>query len=226
MNNELQKRTISSAFIIPITFFFIIQGSVYFAIFLGIFFLIASYEWFEMNTKKSITFFGILYLSVAFYLAYGLRNNSGLEVFLFVIIICIFTDLGGYIFGKIFKGPRLTKISPNKTYSGIIGSFFLSLIAGLIYNQNFLNLINTDKDIISIYFFNNFVFYPNFKVIFLILLISAISQIGDLIMSYFKRLVSIKHTGKFLPGHGGLLDRIDGIIFAVPVFYLLINFFK
>ena len=117
-------------------------------------------------------------------------------------MICIFTDIGGYVFGNIFKGPKLTKISPSKTYSGVIGSFLFSLIIGIIfvkYLEN--NLLDNDLT----------------KIIISILMISLISQLGDLIISFFKRKAKLKDTGKILPGHGGLLDRIDGIIFVMPL---------
>ena len=119
-----------------------------------------------------------------------------------IILICIFTDIGGYVFGNIFKGPKLTKISPSKTYSGVIGSFLFSLIIGIIfvkYLEN--NLLDNDLT----------------KIIISILMISLISQLGDLIISFFKRKAKLKDTGKILPGHGGLLDRIDGIIFVMPL---------
>ena len=127
-----------------------------------------------------------------------------------MIIVCIFTDTGGYIFGKTFKGPRLTKVSPKKTYSGVIGSFLMALLFGFIYIKYFGKksriLLETD---------------PIF-VILLILFISLASQIGDLIISYFKRKAKLKDTGKILPGHGGILDRIDGIIFVMPIIYLCV----
>ena len=210
INKELQKRILSSIILIPIAIYFIIQGSIFFIFFLSALFLATSYEWANMcKTKYSIIFFGIMFLSISFFLAYYIRENIGLIFFLFIILICIFTDIGGYVFGKIFKGPKLTKISPNKTYSGVIGGFLLSLAAGLF----FLNYTNTD-------FLEN----DSTKILLGILFISLISQIGDLIISYFKRLAKIKDTGKILPGHGGLLDRIDGIIFVVPVSYLLFNY--
>ena len=127
-----------------------------------------------------------------------------------MITVCIFTDIGGYFFGKIIKGPRLTKISPKKTYSGVFGSFLISLLFGLIYikylGKKSRIILETD---------------PTF-IIILILLISLVSQIGDLIISYFKRKAKLKDTGKILPGHGGFLDRIDGIIFVMPITYLCV----
>ena len=215
MKKEFEKRVLSSLIIIPTAFFFIIKGSVFFIFFLGVFFLATSYEWLKMNKKNSLKLLGIIYLLATTYFAYLLRDSFGVKIFIFVIIICIFTDIGGYIFGKIFKGPKLIKISPNKTYSGMIGSFILSVIAGSIYSQYLSTFTLFEVTI----FLKNDLFY-----ILLILFISAISQIGDLIISYFKRLAKVKDTGKIIPGHGGLLDRVDGIIFAVPVSYVMFRF--
>ena len=159
---------------------------------------------------------GIIFLFLSFFSAYLLRLNFGLNAFLFVIIICIFTDIGGYSFGKIFKGPKLTKISPNKTYIGMVGSFILPIIAVLVFSE--YNIYIFMYDIIHNFKQNNFFYF------IIILFISAVSQIGDLIISYFKRLAKVKNTGVLLPGHGGLLDRVDGIIFAIPVSYLLIRY--
>ena len=162
------------------------------------------------KNKDLIRIFGLFFLFFSFFSTIYLRQYIGLNFFLFLMIICIFTDTGGYIFGKIFKGPRLTKISPKKTYSGVIGSFLSSLIFGLIYIKHFGKkskiLLETD---------------PLFM-ISLIIFVSLVSQIGDLIISYFKRKAKLKDTGKILPGHGGFLDRIDGVIFVMPIIYLCV----
>ena len=210
IDEELQKRILSSIIFLPIAVFFIFQGSIFFIFFLSLLLLATGYEWTKMCKKNYyLVIFGIIFLIFSFFLAYYIREKIGLLFFFFIIVICIFTDMGGYVFGKIFKGPKLTSISPNKTYSGVIGSFLISLAAGLIFLQ-YTN-INLFK--------NN-----SFEFLLSILFISLISQIGDLIISYFKRLAKIKDTGKILPGHGGLLDRIDGIIFAIPFSYLLFNY--
>ncbi len=207
MLKEFEKRLLSSLILIPIAFFFIIKGSKFFIFFLSIIFFIICFEWIKMNKRKDgVRIIGIIFLFFSLYTAFYLRENSGLYFFLFIIIICIFTDIGGYIFGKTFKGPKLTSISPNKTYSGVIGSFLFSLISAIIYIK---------------YFGNSFEIKLNtFSLLFLILFISLISQVGDLIISYFKRKAKLKDTGKILPGHGGLLDRIDGLIFVLPIIYL------
>jgi len=208
MKKEFEKRILSSIILIPIALFFIIKGSLFFLFFLGIFFYTTSYEWVKMNKEGTLKIIGIIYLFIVSYSAYYLRENFGFKIFIFIITICIFTDIGGYIFGKLFKGPKLIKISPNKTYAGMIGGFILSMFAGSIYKEN-----------ISIYSYQ----IENPEFLLIILLISAISQIGDLIISYFKRSAKVKDTGKLLPGHGGLLDRVDGIIFAVPISYLILT---
>ena len=219
INKELRNRLLSSIIIIPITLFFIIKSSFYFFIFLTIFFLIVSFEWIKMSKTLLIRIIGILYLFLATYLIYLLRISFPLEIILMILIICIFTDIGGYTFGKIFKGPKLTKISPKKTYSGVIGSFVFSLIATIIFIKKFslisFSSIDTSSELINSFRLEEIS-------IFFILFISLISQVGDLIISYFKRLAKIKDTGNLLPGHGGLLDRVDGIIFAMPISYILL----
>ena len=210
-NNELQKRILTSIILIPVSFFFIIQGSFIFILFLSLIFLVTGMEWLKMTKKKDLLrILGLFFLFLSFFSTIYLRQYVGLNFFLFLIIVCIFTDTGGYIFGKIFKGSKLTKISPKKTYSGVIGSFILSLLFGLTYikylGQKSKILLETD---------------PIF-IIFLILFISLVSQIGDIIISYFKRKAKLKDTGKILPGHGGFLDRIDGILFVMPITYLCV----
>ena len=207
MNSELKKRILSSIVLIPFSFFLILKGSIYFNIFLLVCFLISCYEWNLMSKKIYYKLFGTLFLLFSFFSAYTLRNLDpnplGVFVFLFVIIICISTDIGGYFFGNLLKGPKLTKISPKKTYSGTIGSFLLSILVIFLF-FSFLKK-NYNLDI-------NF----SYSVFFAVISLSFVSQIGDIIISYFKRLSKIKDSGKLIPGHGGLLDRIDGMLFAFP----------
>ena len=209
MIKEFEKRLLSSLILIPIAIFFIIQGSVFFIFFLSILFLATSYEWLKMSKKSSLLkILGIIFLLFSFYVAYKVREGESFKLFLFIVIICISTDIGGYIFGKIFKGPKLTKISPNKTYAGVIGSFLLSLITGL----TFIHYFGKDPTKLNT---------EGLPVLLMILFISLVSQIGDLIISYFKRKSKLKDTGKIIPGHGGLLDRIDGLI-CLPALFILV----
>tara|TARA_B100001059_G_scaffold213277_1_gene229002 strand:- start:236 stop:886 length:651 start_codon:yes stop_codon:yes gene_type:complete len=209
MKNEIYKRILSSILLVPVALFFIIKGSFFLIFFLIICFFISAYEWYLITKKIKFSLSGYIILIFSFYSVFELRNNLPGEYFyiLLVTIICVATDIGGYIFGKTFKGPKLTKISPNKTYSGMFGGFFLSLISTHVY----INNIN----------FAQFKIETSIEFFFIVFLISAISQLGDIIISYFKRLSKIKNTGKIIPGHGGLLDRIDGMIFAFPFSYLI-----
>ena len=215
MKNEFYKRIFSSLILIPLSFYFIIKGSIFFNFFLGFCFLITSLEWYMMTNKKNYHIFGYIFLIFSFYTAYYLRNYdtqglSSLFIFCFVLIICIATDIGGYILGKIFKGPRLTKISPNKTYSGMIGGYLFSLLSLII-------LIGYDE-----LPYNDFM-ELTLETFVIVILISSVSQIGDITISFFKRVSKIKDTGKLIPGHGGILDRIDGMLFAFPFSYLLFS---
>jgi phosphatidate cytidylyltransferase len=139
-------------------------------------------------------------------LSYEIYKTESSIFFLYVISICFFTDIGGYVFGKIIGGKKLSKISPNKTIAGTVGSFIFSIIPFIIV-LNF-NYIDLEFNLINTMF---------------CLLISLISQLGDLFISFIKRKANIKDTGKLLPGHGGVLDRLDGIIFAVPFSYFLLK---
>ena len=209
MTNEIFKRILSSIALIILSFYCIIDGSYFFNIMLAIIFLISSLEWNKMSQKKSYYLFGFLYLIFSLFCVYQLRFSFTYDasLFIFITLLCILTDTGGFIFGKIFKGPKLTKYSPNKTYSGLLGSFILSLF--LIPLNIFFNLIEKNTYI---------------ELTFFILIVSGASQMGDIFISYFKRISNIKDTGNLIPGHGGLLDRIDGMLFAFPITYLLIYF--
>jgi phosphatidate cytidylyltransferase len=150
------------------------------------------------------TFLYVFFIFCA--LSIEIYRQEGSVFFLYLISICFFTDIGGYTFGKIIGGKKLSEISPNKTISGTIGSFLFSLLPIILFkNFNYLDL------------------EFNLKNITFCLLVSLISQLGDLSISYLKRKSKIKDTGKILPGHGGVLDRVDGIIFAVPCSYLLLK---
>ena len=212
MNLEISKRILSSIIIVAIALFFIIKGSFFFIFFMLLFFLVVAYEWYQMSKKSNYLLTGFIFLSFSTYSAYLLKGTTTSEEFYFLMVIltCVATDIGGYIFGKIFKGPKLIKISPNKTYAGMFGGFFLSIISvNFFFNYAYeLNLEYKLKDFTQ-------------EVFILVLLISSVSQIGDLVVSYFKRKSKIKNTGIIIPGHGGLLDRVDGLIFAIPFSYLL-----
>ena len=206
MKKNLQIRIITSMVLI------LLLGSAFlskiFLVFaLLIFSIISIIEFFNISKKifnknsfqiiSNILFiFYIFIFSIIFFI---LSNFDYLKIILFSLILCcIGSDLGGYIFGKIFKGPKLTKISPNKTISGSIGSFIFACV--------FFSSI-----------FYLFTFYFNFQILVIGLITSFACQIGDLFFSYLKRKAFLKDTGNFLPGHGGVLDRLDGIFLGVPL---------
>ncbi len=204
MNKELIKRILSSIVLIPLALFFVIKGSFLFIFFISICFLIIAYEWYMMSKKNNYFYYGLIFLILSFLSIYYLRiESANYLTTLFVGTVCVSTDIGGYIFGKIFKGPKLTKLSPNKTYAGMIGGYFLSISTATLiplFNFNIMEL----------------------REFFFVIGISSVSQFGDITISYFKRLSKIKDTGKIIPGHGGLLDRVDGMIFAFPFAYSII----
>ena len=216
MNEELIKRILSSIILIPIVLFFIVKGAYFFNFFILICLSVSIYEWNHMSGNKKYKIPGMIFIILSFYSAYYFRNEFYGDYLYFVLIlfICVFTDIGGYVFGKFFKGPKLTKISPKKTYSGVIGGYLFSIIFMTFffnyadYISEITNIKTTSKELSL----NNFI---------LTIFISTISQFGDIAVSFFKRKSKIKDTGKIIPGHGGLLDRIDGMIFAFPATYLI-----
>ncbi len=208
--NNLSKRIVTSFFLLLIFFICFFYNKY---LWLALLIITSIVSFFEFNnlikkiwiTDKGKIFFinltSIFFLIFFIYSAYKIGLNK--QAFIFILFICIFSDIGGYIIGKIVGGKKLSKISPNKTISGSIGSFIFSLFPlasfYFFYDKNLLIL----------------------KLFFLTLILSFICQIGDLFISFFKRKAKVKDTGKILPGHGGLLDRIDGIIFTIPVAFLI-----
>ena len=206
MTREFIKRIFTSIALIGIFLLCFFTHAYFFYVLIII---VSSISWIELNNifmkiklKKSLkninVFLSFIYLSFfTFIVCYSYHEKISL---IFILLVCIFSDIGGYIIGKTIGGKKLTKISPKKTISGSIGSLFFSIIPLFI-----LNIYDNDEYLIKIFIF------------LLCLLISLACQIGDLFISYLKRKAKVKDTGNILPGHGGLLDRIDGIILAVPV---------
>ena len=207
---ELIKRFITSIVLI-ILLSLMLKSSV---VLISSLLLIFVFSWIEFSflfekifkKKKNFFYFKYIFKFVIFiYLLFFINiivdefllNQPNIsQNILFVITVCIFSDIGGFVFGKIFKGKKLTKISPNKTFARMYGSFILTIIFTIIY-CHYLNIDN-----LKIYIIN-------------CLLISLVCQLGDLFVSYLKKS-NVKDTGNILPGHGGILDRIDGILFALP----------
>jgi len=155
-------------------------------------------------TFKSLSLIYLSLLTFVILIIFATDNDHEFFV-IFSLFISIASDIGGIVFGKFFKGRKLTKISPKKTISGSVGAFLFSISLIFFYDQNFEE-------------------YSYITLLLIIISISFISQIGDLFISYLKRKAKVKNTSNILPGHGGLLDRVDGIIFAVPFGIFLSNF--
>ena len=212
MSSNLKKRILTSIFLLSLLtgMFFYSYIMIISLIIIAIISWIEFYALISKIIKKNITkdkFFRFFYKTISLFYLSGLvylilvieSNYSNLKIYLlYSILVAIMSDIGGLVFGKIFKGKKLTKISPKKTISGSIGSFIFSLLLipffyDVYIDQNLLNLF------------------------MITIILSLISQLGDLFVSLLKRKAKVKDTSDMLPGHGGVLDRIDGIIFVIPL---------
>ena len=205
ITNNLKKRIFTSLLLFFL--FFLIYYFNFFLIYslivLGVLSLIEFYNAINKIIKSKLytLFINItfsIFVSVFCYLFLFFSFNAQLKLIMFIILLgCIFSDIGGYLFGKTFGGPKLTKISPNKTIAGSVGSLLISATT------------------VFVLFFIFFGIY-SLNILFVGLITSLACQMGDLFFSYLKRKAKFKDFGKYLPGHGGVLDRLDGIFFGVP----------
>jgi len=212
MNSNIKKRILTSILLISL-----LIGMFYYAYIMIVFLIIISIiSWIEFYAliskiyKKNILkdrFFrylyktlSLFYLSGLVYLIFAIESEySNLKIYLlYSVLVAILSDIGGLVCGKIFKGKKLTKISPNKTISGSIGSFIFSTMLIPFFYQG-----QIDQTLLNFFLITA--------------VISLTSQLGDLLISFLKRKAKVKDTSDLLPGHGGVLDRIDGIIFAIPL---------
>ena len=215
--NNLQKRILTSLILFPLSIFFIIKGGNYIVSFLYAVLILGNFELFSAFKRKlSIIFLdGMLVLSLLSILYLRNDTTSSFVLLIWVIILTVSSDVGGYIVGKIFKWKKLTKISPKKTLSGVFGSFIFSLLSIFIANATLPWLSYT---FLSSKFSINLL---DPKFFFLAIILSLVAQAGDLTISYFKRIEKIKDTGRILPGHGGIFDRIDALMFVVILTFVL-----
>ena len=220
MSNELKKRIITSFLLMSLLTTMYIYSFVL-IIALLVISIIVWIEFYALISKilpknkfkdKLLRFLyktiSLLYLSLLVYFIVAIETYYlNLKPYLlYSVIVAILSDVGGIVFGKTFKGKKLTKISPNKTISGSIGSFIFSLF-------------------VIPFLYNELIFYSSLTLILITILISLTSQLGDLFISFLKRKAKVKDTSDILPGHGGFLDRVDGIIFAIPMGILLFTIF-
>ena len=201
--SNFKKRFFISLFAFPIIYI-LLYHKIFSNLLIVIVCLFCIYEWNKIHNKKNYIYLLGLVILLFFFLSlikiYNLEDYN--LKFLWLILIAWLTDIGGYIFGKSLGGPKLIKISPNKTWSGTFGSLILSQFAFLIF------LLDSNYKL-------------NFNIFFYQILLSIVGQIGDILMSYIKRLNNIKDTSNFIPGHGGFLDRVDGLIWIFIFGYFL-----
>ena len=209
ISKNFKKRLITSIILLLLIILMMISNFffIFTLIVLGVLSVLEFLKLTQKIVKRKLYYFTInlvflIYLSVFCFLFFFFSNFPQTKIILFLILSgCISSDIGGYIFGKTFKGPKLTKISPNKTYSGMFGSIFLTL---LIFSTIIFYLTNS----------------LSYKIILYALTTSISCQIGDLVFSYLKRKAKLKDTGNFFPGHGGVLDRIDGVLLGMPIGFI------
>ena len=229
--NTLTKRILTSLFLLS----FVMLGFFYTFILIILLILISVLSWIEFNGliikifkdnsfktktfKSFVRVMTLIYLLIFSGIVFDVINQEQPNVklnLLYLLFICICSDVGGYAFGKIFKWKKLTNISPKKTVSGVLGSFLFALLSVFII-----------QFIIEILYPSSYLLKDNFlkpEFFFLAIVFSLVSQAGDLTISYFKRLEKIKDVGKILPGHGGIFDRIDGLMFVVILTFILVKF--
>ncbi len=202
MKNNFLKRVISIFILAPIFIFFIFKGGLFFNFLLFCLFMFFVYEIFKLNIRFT-KLLCILIISIFLYSFHNLRKiTDGMEIIFLAIFITWLSDIGGYVFGKLIGGKKINFISPNKTISGFCGSIILVQL-------NLFYIEYLEKNLFkSLYINISFLFFCTLIVIF-----------GDLFFSYIKRLNKIKDYSKLIPGHGGLLDRLDGFIFLIITFY-------
>ena len=212
---NLQKRILTSIIVFPLSIFFITKGGDYIVSFLYAILILGNFEVFSVFKRKTSIIFLDIILVISLLSILYLRNDtlSSYVLLIWIIVLTVLSDIGGFVFGKIFKWKKLTKISPNKTVSGSLGSFIFSILSVFLLSFLFNMISGLD---------NNFFLKPKYFI--LAIIFSFAAQIGDITISYFKRLENIKDTGKILPGHGGIFDRIDSLMFVIMVATLLYNF--
>ncbi len=214
--NEILIRIFTSLIVFTFFIFCLFFNQITWQIYIFIFLIICFYEFINLINKISkklfINFLILivigLYLTFNFITLSNTRIELGVELILTLFIACISSDIGGYICGKLIGGPKLTKISPNKTIAGSVGSIVFTMIITTIFIKYYNNKLSS---LISLKFNSEIAIY------LWLFLLSVLCQIGDLLISYLKRKANVKDTGSILPGHGGILDRIDGLIIAIPI---------
>ncbi len=219
---RLFKRIVSAAIIVPIVVAAILMGGIPFVLLVLTNAVIVMYEWFYLSLRSKhkhlILFLGVIYVSIAFWSCYLIRVDHGVRYALLFVIMIWASDIGGYVFGKLIGGPKMAKtISPNKTWAGFAGAAIFPMLGAnlFLHSYDYIYDIQTWDGITKV----------SLAMFFIGAIIGMVGQSGDLMISWFKRHVQVKDASTLIPGHGGLLDRVDAMMLAAPVFLFFISKF-
>lgn len=213
---DLKTRFVSALIMAIIAFLCIYFGNIFMFVMILAFFYIGMKEWMDLpkdrnysrSTKQKWFGYGLLYVGWACVALLLIRysDDLGYAATIWLITVTIGTDIGAYFAGRFIGGAKVAPtISPNKTWAGVGGG----ILGAIILSSIFLSLASVPV---------------NSSIIKLVIVFSLVSQCGDFFESYIKRRFSVKDTGSFLPGHGGILDRMDGQIFLL-IFASIFAFF-
>lgn len=219
MSDKLFKRILSACVLAPPFIFSIVYGGMALQLWIFIAFILSVYEWHGLAKKieyyTPVMVLGVIYIAISFSSFLALREIYSFNLVILFLGMIWFSDIGAYFVGKTFGGPKLIKqISPNKTWSGFGGALFFPCVFAIIW-ISFMGIHST--------------FHDNpWYILYLIgvtsgIVVGSVGQAGDLLVSFLKRQANVKDTGTLIPGHGGLLDRIDSMLLAAPIFMILIT---
>ncbi len=219
ISSSLFKRIISAVIIAPCFLYVIIAGDIFLALWLLLAYVISVYEWYGLSKKTGFfiptLIMGAIYMAISYGSFMALREVYSINVLLLFLCMIWASDIGAYFVGKTVGGPKLIqKISPNKTWSGFGGALFFPALLSVIWVAVWG---------LHVEFNHNpfFIIYPLAAILGVVT--GCVGQAGDLLVSFVKRQAGVKDTGHIIPGHGGLLDRIDSMLLGAPVFFILIT---
>ena len=210
---KLRTRFLTAIVVAPISLYAIYAGGWLFWLLLAVFFVLSQREWFVLSTKlpQRVIFYplGVLYLCLCYMAFFSIGDDKNAQAVLLLVMV-IASDVGAYFFGKILGGPKMAvSISPNKTWAGLAGALLCPAFVMVAFDLVFMaDLHKFELYYIVIYFIAG-------------ALIGLSSQIGDILVSFMKRKAAVKDTGSILPGHGGVLDRIDSLLLASLAFFII-----
>jgi phosphatidate cytidylyltransferase len=220
---SFQKRVLSALMIAPVVLWMIVSGGIPLLVLVLLCFSVSFYEWIQLARKTSrktlLILCGAFYVSACFLACYHIREDYGLKIAILFITMVWVSDIGAYFTGRMLKGPKMApKISPNKTWAGLAGAAFFPGIVGIL----FLVVFNYYTQSTTPFLLNEM---KPFCIFLIGALTGVVGQLGDLMISCLKRLAGAKDSGTLIPGHGGLLDRVDSLMLAAAFFALMLHLY-